>query len=165
MRRIYETFGTVLPLSSYYPIIPTQPDQILLVFCSVVIKEYKASPFEWISTSNINIGIFHSFLNRTTTGMKLKLNWVELVGQQQQQQESKINIELSQLNYRQFYPAMKLNSIKNSPAKLRIPRQFEGWSCRRRNLQQASRTDWIWSRLEAGRRTWTLSSVIVISPA
>ena len=50
-------------------------------------------------------------------------------------------------------------------AKLRIPRQFDGWSCRIRNLQQASRTDEIWSKFDAGSRTCTLSSVIVTSPA
>lgn len=49
-------------------------------------------------------------------------------------------------------------------AKLRMPRQLVGWSCSMRNLQHASRTVEIWSRLLAGRRTWTLSGVMMISP-
>ena len=49
-------------------------------------------------------------------------------------------------------------------AKFRIPRQFVGWSCRIRNLQQASLTELIWSMEDAGSRTWTLSSQIQISP-
>lgn len=39
------------------------------------------------------------------------------------------------------------------PAKLRMPRQLEGWSCLMRNLQQASRTELICRRLETGSRT------------
>lgn len=39
------------------------------------------------------------------------------------------------------------------PAKLRMPKQFDGCSCRIRNLQQASRTELICSRLEAGSST------------
>lgn len=39
------------------------------------------------------------------------------------------------------------------PAKLRMPRQLEGWSCLMRNLQQASRTEPICRRLEAGSST------------
>ena len=42
----------------------------------------------------------------------------------------------------------------DSPAKLRMPRQLEGCSCLSRNLQQASRTGPICSRLEAGSSTW-----------
>ena len=50
------------------------------------------------------------------------------------------------------------------PAKLLIPRQFVGWSCLMRNLQQASRTVAICRMDEAGKRTCTFSSDITISP-
>lgn len=43
-------------------------------------------------------------------------------------------------------------------AKVRMPKQFDGCSWRIRNLQHASRTDWICSRLEAGSKTYSRSN-------
>lgn len=36
-----------------------------------------------------------------------------------------------------------------------MPKQFDGCNCRKRNLQHASRTEWICNKLEAGNKTWT----------
>lgn len=49
--------------------------------------------------------------------------------------------------------ACGLNVRNFSPAKLRIPKQLDGWSWRSKNLQHASRTDCICNKLEAGNKT------------
>lgn len=51
------------------------------------------------------------------------------------------------------WEACGLNVRNFSPAKLRIPKQLDGWSWRSKNLQHASRTDCICNKLEAGNKT------------